>query len=85
MVKVNVVLSYEMLKSKPESVNIFQSYGHISIVCDSDINMYSYGNGVCLEGSEDDIKKWLRPYEGIWVYKGNPMLEQFEVMNVKGE
>lgn len=80
-----LLMSADMVQTRPESVKIIQSFGNIWVHTSEEMEdkMYTYGEGAIIQGEESDIKDWLRPYDGIWVYKGSPMLEEFEVMHVK--
>lgn len=35
-----------------------------------------------VEGDQEDLKDWLRPFDGVWVGKGSPAFQQFEVMHI---
>lgn len=43
------------------------------------------GRSCIVEGSEEDIIKWLSPYEGVWLGQGIPQEESFQVYHIKPE
>ena len=43
------------------------------------------GANAIVEDTVENIIKWLKPFDGIWVGNGVPQLEQFTVMHIKDE
>lgn len=41
------------------------------------------GEHMIVGGDAEAIKNWLRPFDGVWVGKGVPMLQQFEIGHIK--
>ena len=41
------------------------------------------GKHVGLNGNDEAIKRWLRPFARVWVGKGSPALEEFEVCDIR--
>lgn len=41
------------------------------------------GMHVGLNGSEESIKRWLRPFEGVYVGKGAPALQEFDICHIR--
>lgn len=65
----------------PENIRILNNWGYVSI-CDADGATLAYGNHMHLSGNTDAIKAWLKSFDGVWVGKGSPMLQRFEVMHI---
>jgi len=77
-------MSPEMNSTRPDDVNIVADWGFLELHVDPDLpkEMYVEGNHCMLEGSEESFKKWLGQYKGIWVGKGSPMMQEFEVRHI---
>jgi hypothetical protein len=44
------------------------------------------GDNAIIEGEENDIVKWLKPFDGVAVGTGrSPQFEQFTIMHIKDE
>jgi len=41
------------------------------------------GENRIIEDTEENIKKWLRPFKGVCVGVGSPCLENFEIVHIK--
>jgi hypothetical protein len=41
------------------------------------------GKHVGIRGPDAEIKRWLRPFAGVWVGQGTPALQQFVVMHIR--
>ena len=41
------------------------------------------GKHVGLNGDDEAIKRWLRPFTGVYVGKGNPAFQEFEVCQIR--
>lgn len=65
---------------------ILADYGYVDIVINSKagspINDMFRGRHIVLEGEPDAIKTALRQFDGVWVGRGNPMEQRFEIMHI---
>jgi hypothetical protein len=43
------------------------------------------GKHVGLNGDPERIRRWLRPFAGVWVGRGTPALQQFDVCHIRDE
>lgn len=67
---------------------ILEDYGRVDIVVGHDLNTKPptgvvTGDHVILEGEPEDIITALRPFDDIWVGRGQPMEQRFELMELK--
>lgn len=75
------LLVSEKMKPVPDNVNVIQNFGEINLFSDNYL-MYHSGDHMVVEGSEDAIRSWLMPFDGVWVGSGPPQLQMFHVMHV---
>ena len=74
------------LRPIPKKIKVLNNYGLTSMfVMQKDdpekINREEYavsGDHIYLEGKQEDIAAWLKPFGRVWITKGSPMLERFE-------
>lgn len=80
-----LLLTPEQLGSKPDTVRLVENYGRTSIiVTENGHKLPSFsGSHVIVSGEVEDISAWLRPYDGVYVENGIPMMEQFQLMHIK--
>jgi hypothetical protein len=74
------LLVEENMKPVPENIKIVDDYGDIDIVSNG---MTINGNHMIISGSEEDLKNWLQPFDGVWVGDGQPFLQKFQIMHIK--
>lgn len=43
------------------------------------------GRSVILEGSKQLFIDWLKPFDSVWVGKGQPNMEQFEICHIRDD
>lgn len=60
-------------------VKIEANYGNIIIRTNKG---WVDGDHIIVSGEEDVIKEWLGPMEGFWKGKGQPMLQEFEIVHI---
>jgi hypothetical protein len=65
----------------PANITIEANWGRASVIVPSSHSI-TYGEHMLVEGSEDAIKDWLRPFDGIWVGEGHPMEQRFSVCHI---
>lgn len=64
----------------PNDITTVEDYGKISVVTDDGI---IEGRHAVVDASEESLKNWLRPFDGVWVGEGPPQLQVFEVMHIR--
>lgn len=64
----------------PKDIEVVMDFGEISITTG---NGAIHGSHMIVEGSEEAIKDWLRPFDGVWLGVGIPQMQEFEVVHVK--
>ena len=67
----------------PEAIKVLEDWGHIGITTNG--RDYIGGCHMYVEGSEEDITNWLRPFDTVWRQKPgtSPMFQQFEAVHIK--
>jgi hypothetical protein len=65
----------------PENVKVLANWTDIEIV--SDKKIVAVGDHMLLEAEPEAFKTWLKPFDGVWVGKGSPMLQEFDMMHIE--
>jgi hypothetical protein len=86
----NILLTPEIRASLPNSVIVTIDFGSIDVrfpaLDPKEEPMILTGNNVVIEGKQDDIVKWLKPFDGVAVGTGgSPQFEQFSIMHIKDD
>ena len=89
--KINLLLTPELNASKPDSIKVSANFGRITVVFPDDDNDTMHcptghtmtGDNAVIEGDDDEIVKWLKPFDGFAVgVGGSPQFEQFEIRHI---
>lgn len=76
----HILLTPELQESMPESCQIIADFGNLMVrFPDGSLS----GLHCFIEGPEEEIVKWLSPFDGIPMGDGNPMFETFEIVHIK--
>lgn len=78
-----LLLTDELKETKPESVKIIENYGSVHVRFDNYPSMV--GDHCILEGSKEDVVKWLAPFKGVVRGIGSPICQEFEIVHVNDE
>lgn len=85
--KVDLLLTEEIAATKPESAKIIFDFGKINVIFkaieETDQDMVATGIHCVIEDETENIKNWLRPFDGVIIGDGNPQLQNFSIMHVK--
>lgn len=74
------MLVTDEVKPVPATVTVVENWGITTITTEAGL---VYGEHMLLAAPEDAFKNWLRPFNGVWIGKGLPALEQFEAMHIE--
>jgi len=87
--KIDLLLTEEMKKTMPNTIEIVNDFGVINVRFDSleedGLPIMIRGNSVILNGETSEIIEWLKPFDGVPVGCGSPQLESFSIMHIKDE
>ncbi len=85
--KLHLLLTPDIAATRPESVKVIADWGDLIIVHQPEeqvpTKMHCQGRHCFVEGSEQDIVTWLKPFDGFWQGDGNPMAESFHIAHIK--
>ena len=86
----NILLTPEIRATLPQSVVITHNFGTIDVrfpaLDPKEEPMILRGDNVVIEGEQDDIVNWLKPFDGVAVGTGgSPQFEHFTIMHIKDE
>ena len=74
------LLVADNMKPIPQDVEVQENWGLTAIRTDDGKTVY--GEHMCLSATEDSIKTWLRPFDGVWIGQGPPSAEQFYIGHI---
>lgn len=73
----------------PDTITELYNYGNIDVVFplteEDDETFILRGENAILEGEQDEIVKWLKPFDGVPVGDGFPQGENFTIMHIKDD
>jgi hypothetical protein len=87
------ILLEDRMRPLPDDVEIASDYGFITVrakytgqpgmqqVPVSGTG-FVHGQHVIVRGEEEALKTWLKPFD-VWVGRGPPILEQFDIMHIE--
>lgn len=80
---IHLLLDHRMGKI-PDAIKLVQNFGELSIhVEGNSFDVPCRGKHVLLHGEESAFQNWLRPLDGFWLGKGQPMLQDFTIAHIK--
>ncbi len=80
-----VLLVTKEMEPIPDKIKVLANWGWVTVVNKKNGEHLDGGNHQMLEGEPFDFAKWLVKLDGVWVGKGSPMLQQFEIRHVDFE
>jgi hypothetical protein len=87
--KLHVLLTPEIKSSMPDSVKVLVNYGNIGVIFPAtetgEITHSMNGDNAVVEATQEDIIKWLQPFDGVPIGSGVPQAEEFTIMHIKKE
>ena len=79
--QLHLVITPEIRKTMPDTVKTVYDFGKITVRFEN--SPMIGGENRIIEDTEENIKKWLRPFKGVCVGVGSPCLENFEIVHIK--
>ena len=84
---INLLLTDELKATMPESIKITMNFGEIRVIFPPEVKgekaLYMTGDNAVIDGSEEDLIKWLKPFDGVAVgVGGSPQFEKFEIRHI---
>ena len=80
------LLVTDEMKPIPEAIKVLEDWGFVGIFVGEigDIRDYADGDHMYVEGDEQTIANWLRPFDGVWRTKPgtSPIFQQFEIVHI---
>ena len=69
----------------PAAIKVLADFGDIFLHTDEAAFATVGGKHMVVEGPSKAISAWLAPFDGVWVGKGQPAQQEFEVLHIKRE
>jgi hypothetical protein len=83
----NILLTEELKATMPETIKITHNFCNIDVIFDAinpnDEPLILNGDNVVVEGSQEEIIKWFKPFDGVPIGSGSPRMENFTIMHIK--
>ena len=67
--KIHLLVEPKMLPV-PDNMEVLDDYGNLQLMVDGPPSVVT-GRHMVVEGEEKAISEWLRPFDGVWIEKGN--------------
>jgi hypothetical protein len=68
----------------PADIKVVNSWGFVSVQTGEGLKgPFVAGDHMALEGEPEAFQKWLRPFDGVWVGQGSPIMQSFVVKHIK--
>ena len=87
--KQHILLTHEIKKAMPDTIKELHNFGRIDVIfpaIDSkDESLILFGDNAIVEGEQEDIVNWLKPFDGVPVGDGFPQGEKFTMMHIKDD
>lgn len=87
--KLHILLTAEVKATMPDSVKEIFNAGRIQVVfpalVEGQPNDNLFDDNAIVEGETSEIIKWLKPFDGVAIGNGVPMLESFTIMHINDE
>lgn len=86
--KQHLLLTPEIRSVMPKTIKEHHNFGRIEVIFPAlegtdEEDLILAGDNAIIEGEQDDIVNWLRPFDGVAVGDGFPQGEQFIIMHIK--
>lgn len=76
------LLKTDELGEIPNTIKVLDNWKYVCILTSD--KRFVGGDHMYLEGAVEDFMAWLKPFNAVWIQKGElAMLQQFEVWHVK--
>ncbi len=67
----------------PETIQVFADWGPVSVYSSAlGLADVVSGTHMMVEGTAEDLRAWLAPFNGIWLGVDAPALQRFQVAHV---
>ena len=87
--KQHLLLTPEIKSAMPDTIKELHNFGRIDVIfpaIDKDgEDMILSGENAIVEGEQEEIVKWLMPFDAVPVGDGFPQGEHFTIMHIKDE
>ena len=87
--KQHLLLTPEIKSAMPDTIKVLINYGSIDVIfpaIDKDEeDMIISGDNAIVGGEQEEIVKWLMPFDAVPVGDGFPQGEHFTIMHIKDE
>ena len=83
----NILLTDDLKATMPETIKITMNFGEIRVIFPPENKneraLYMVGDNAVVLGDANEIKKWLKPFDGVAVgVGGSPQFEKFEIRHI---
>lgn len=79
--KLHLLLTDDIAPTMPDTCKIIHDFGRLVVKFDDDTK--KEGLHCVVEDETENIKTWLKPFDGIVVGSGVPQFEKFSIQHIK--
>lgn len=87
--QLHILLTHEIKAAMPDTVKVLVNYGEIGVIFPAEkadeITHSMNGDNAVVEGTQEDVIKWLKPFDGVPIGSGVPQAEEFTIMHIKND
>jgi len=87
--QLHLLITPDIMTTIPKEVKIIDEYGQLDVIFPStestnplDADLLT-GLHAIVEGEKEHIINWLKPFDGVPIGNGIPMMEQFTIKHIK--
>lgn len=84
MIKQMCLLVGQHMYPIPENITVLADYGNVFLMTSGERGrkgFYQHGDHIILEAEEEILYNWLGQFDCVWVGKGHPMMQNFDLMS----
>ncbi len=79
--QLHLLLTTDIAQTMPESCKVVHDFGTLTVIFADKTR--KTGLHCVVEDTEENIIKWLKPFDGFIKGNGSPQLEQFTICHIK--
>lgn len=77
-----LLLTDDVLRTKPSTTEIIFDYGRLTAVFNNDINNTRTGKHCVVKDTEQNLINWLKPFDEVIIGCGTPMFQSFTITKI---
>jgi hypothetical protein len=87
--QLHILLTPEIKAAMPSNIKVLVNYGEIAVIFPAEkegqVTHTMNGDNAVVEATQEEVIKWLLPFDGVPIGSGVPQAEAFTIMHIKKE